>query len=162
MPTQARYLKDSLNILEQFKASNPAWEVAGSTDPGLPGGVIKQIEKALDNMLTQAQKGKLTLTGVRNSYDTIKDMASNSMVPTQLRRQVLRILNKLDDRRYLDLDEAGEKFIEGKGLGTTDSIFTTLEINSPEEFSRVLTETQKRLDIGDGIWNSTSRTKINY
>ena len=36
-------------------------------------------------------------------------MASNSMVPTQLRRQVLRILNKLDDRRYLDLDEAGEK-----------------------------------------------------
>ena len=149
--TQARYLKDSLNILEQFKASNPAWEVAGSTDPGLPGGVIKQIEKALDNMLTQAQKGKLTLTGVRNSYDTIKDMASNSMVPTQLRRQVLRILNKLDDRRYLDLDEAGEKFIEGKGLGTTDSIFTTLEINSPEEFSRVLGETQKRLDIGDGF-----------
>ena len=149
--TQERYLKDSINVLEQFKASNSAWEVAGATDPGLPGGVIKQIENALEKMLAQAQKGTLSLTNVRNSYDSIKDMASSSMVPTQLRRQVLRILNKLDDRRHVELDEAGKNFIEGKGLGSTDSIFTTLEINSPEEFSRVLAETQKRLDIGDGF-----------
>ena len=36
-------------------------------------------------------------------------------------------------------------------MGSTDSIFTTLEINSPEEFSRVLAETQKTLNIGDGF-----------
>ena len=138
--TQIRYLKDSKEILKQFKESNDAWELTGDLDPALGGNLVTRIENTLNRMIEKAETGNLSLRNIRNDYDTIRDLTSNSMVPTQLRSNVLRVLNKLDDRRKLSLGDSGE-FIEGKS--GADSIFTTLEINSPEEFNRVLAETQK-------------------
>ena len=152
--TQIRYLKDSKEILKQFKGSNDAWELTGDLDPALGGSLVTRIENTLNRMIEKAEAGNLSLRNIRNDYDTIRDLTSNSMVPTQLRSNVLRVLNKLDDRRKLSLGESGE-FIEGKA--GADSIFTTLEINSPKEFNRVLAETQKitnplrGLDPGDSF-----------
>ena len=155
--TQRRYIQDAQNILDQFKASNSAWKLEGATDPALPGGLIARIEEVLKDMDKLAKQGKLSLTNVRNTYDSIKDMASQSMVPTQLRRNVLRVLNKLDDRRKLTLNESGE-FIEG--TQGADSIFTSLEINSPTEFNRVLAETNKRFGMKDAFDDNLDAPEI--
>lgn len=144
--TQRRYIQDAKNILDQFKESNAAWKLEGATDPALPGGIIDRIEEVLKDMDNLASEGKLTLTNVRNVYDSIKDLAEQSMVPTQLRRNILRVLNKLDDRRKLTLNESGE-FVEGSS--GADSIFTSLEINSPTEFNRLLAETNALRGVGD-------------
>ena len=63
-----------------------------------------------------------------------------SMVPTQLRRTLIQVLNKLDDRRTVNIDDAGMMFEGSKGA---DSIFTALETQGEVEFARKLAETLK-------------------
>jgi hypothetical protein len=155
--TQARYLKDARNILEQYKASNSAWELGGAKDPELSSNLITKIDKILGNMEQQALKGRLDLRNVRNSYDTLKDYAEMSMVPTQLRRTLISVLNKFDDRRTLNIDAAGTVTKGSKGA---DSIFTALEETGEVEFKRNLAETLKGLNLGDNFALQPAQQKI--
>jgi hypothetical protein len=96
----------------------------------------------------KALTGKLDLRNVRNSYDTLKDYAEMSMVPTQLRRTLISVLNKFDDRRTLNIDDAG---VVTKGKQGADSIFTALEQTGKEEFARNLADTLRTLNLGDNF-----------
>ena len=138
--TQARFLQDGQNILKQYVESNPAWRLAGAKDPEINGSIVKQINDVLTDMESTALKGQLTLKQVRNAYSDLKDYAELSMVPSQLRRTLIQILNKLDDRKTVNIDDAGMMFEGSKGA---DSIFTALETQGEVEFARKLAETLK-------------------
>ena len=138
--TQARFLQDGQNILEQYVKSNPAYKIAGAKDPDINANLVSQVNTILTDMEEQALLGKLTLRQVRNAHATLKDYAEMSMVPTQLRRTLIQVLNKLDDRRTVNIDDAGMMFEGSKGA---DSIFTALETQGEVEFARKLAETLK-------------------
>ena len=155
--TQARYLKDARNILQQYKESNSAWQLGGARDPDISANLINQIDNILNDMEQKALTGKLDLRNVRNSYDTLKDYAEMSMVPTQLRRTLISVLNKFDDRRTLNIDDAG---VVTKGKQGADSIFTALEETGEVEFKRNLAETLKGLNLGDNFALQPAQQKI--
>jgi hypothetical protein len=155
--TQARYLKDARNILQQYKESNSAWQLGGARDPDISANLINQIDNILNNMEQKALTGKLDLRNVRNSYDTLKDYAEMSMVPTQLRRTLISVLNKFDDRRTLNIDDAG---VVTKGKQGADSIFTALEQTGKEEFARNLADTLRTLNLGDNFALQPAQQKI--
>tara|TARA_R110002074_G_scaffold195004_1_gene361131 strand:- start:1733 stop:5140 length:3408 start_codon:yes stop_codon:yes gene_type:complete len=138
--TQARFLQDGQNILKQYVESNPAYKIAGAKDPDINANLVSQVNTILTDMEEQALLGKLTLRQVRNAHATLKDYAEMSMVPTQLRRTLIQVLNKLDDRRTVNIDDAGMMFEGSKGA---DSIFTALETQGEVEFARKLAETLK-------------------
>jgi hypothetical protein len=155
--TQARYLKDARNILQQYKESNSAWQLGGARDPDISANLINQIDNILNDMEQKALTGKLDLRNVRNSYDTLKDYAEMSMVPTQLRRTLISVLNKFDDRRTLNIDDAG---VVTKGKQGADSIFTALEQTGKEEFARNLADTLRTLNLGDNFALQPAQQKI--
>jgi hypothetical protein len=155
--TQARYLKDARNILQQYKESNSAWQLGGARDPDISANLINQIDNILNDMEQKALTGKLDLRNVRNSYDTLKDYAEMSMVPTQLRRTLISVLNKFDDRRTLNIDDAG---VVTKGKQGADSIFTALEQTGEEEFARNLADTLRTLNLGDDFALQPAQQKI--
>ena len=155
--TQARYLKDARNILEQYKESNSAWQLGGARDPDISANLVNQIDSILNNMEQKALTGKLDLRNVRNSYDTLKDYAEMSMVPTQLRRTLIAVLNKFDDRRTLNIDDAG---LVTKGKQGADSIFTSLEQTGEEEFARNLADTLRTLNLGDDFTIEAAQQKV--
>jgi hypothetical protein len=155
--TQARYLKDARNILQQYKESNSAWQLGGARDPDISANLVNQIDNILNDMEQKALTGKLDLRNVRNSYDTLKDYAEMSMVPTQLRRTLISVLNKFDDRRTLNIDDAG---IVTKGKQGADSIFTALEQTGEEEFARNLADTLRTLNLGDEFTLDAAQQKV--
>ncbi len=162
--TQARFLQDGQNILKQYVESNPAWKLAGAKDPEINANMVEQINRILTDMEGKALKGELTLRQVRNAYSDLKDYAELSMVPSQLRRTLIQILNKLDDRRTINIDDAGMMFEGSKGA---DSIFTALETTGEAEFKRKLAETLKTVvnprtgqPIGDAFTIDVAQQKV--
>ena len=152
--TQARFLQDGRNILEQYVESNPAYKIAGAKDPDINANLVTQVNSILSDMEAKALKGELTLRQVRNAHDTLKDYAEMSMVPTQLRRTLIQVINKLDDRRTISIDDAG---IIREGTKGADSIFTALETQGEAEFARKLAETLKTVRSQRTIQNPRGR-----
>ena len=161
--TQARYLQDAQNLLDQFKDSNPAWKIAGAKDPEMNSSVLQQVQDILKNMENLALQGKLDLRQVRNAYATISDYAELSGTPTHLRKYFISVLNKLDDRKTLKIDDVG---VVTKGEQGADSIFTALEETGEEEFARNLADTLRNVKnpdgspIGDGFKLTPEKQKI--
>ena len=115
-------------------------------------------------MEEKALKGQLTLRQVRNAHATLKDYAEMSMVPTQLRRTLIQVINKLDDRKTVAIDDAGIMRAGEKGA---DSIFTALETTGEAEFRRKLAETLKTVvnprtgqPIGDAFTIDVAQQKV--
>ena len=154
-------MQDGQNILKQYVESNPAYKIAGAKDPDINANLVSQVNTILTDMEEQALLGKLTLRQVRNAHATLKDYAEMSMVPTQLRRTLIQVLNKLDDRRTVNIDDAGMMFEGSKGA---DSIFTALETQGEVEFARKLAETLKtvvnKTDTKDAFTIEASQQKV--
>ena len=115
-------------------------------------------------MEAKALRGELTLRQVRNAHATLKDYAEMSMVPTQLRRTLIQVINKLDDRKTVAIDDAGIMRAGEKGA---DSIFTALETTGEAEFRRKLAETLKTVvnprtgqPIGDAFTIDVAQQKV--
>ena len=162
--TQARFLQDGKNILQQYVKSNPAYKIAGAKDPDINANLVSQVNTILTDMEEQALKGQLTLRQVRNAHATLKDYAEMSMVPTQLRRTLIQVINKLDDRKTVAIDDAGIMRAGEKGA---DSIFTALETTGEAEFRRKLAETLKTVvnprtgqPIGDAFTIDVAQQKV--
>ena len=162
--TQARFLQDGKNILQQYVESNPAYKLAGAKDPEINPNLVNQVNSILTDMEEKALRGQLTLRQVRNAHDTLKDYAEMSMVPTQLRRTLIQVINKLDDRRTVSIDDAG---IIREGTKGADSIFTALETTGEAEFKRKLAETLKNVinprtgqPIGDAFTIEPAQQKL--
>ena len=162
--TQARFLQDGKNILQQYVKSNPAYKIAGAKDPDINANLVNQVNTILTDMEEKALKGQLTLRQVRNAHATLKDYAEMSMVPTQLRRTLIQVINKLDDRKTVAIDDAGIMRAGEKGA---DSIFTALETTGEAEFRRKLAETLKTVvnprtgqPIGDAFTIDVAQQKV--
>ena len=162
--TQARFLQDGKNILKQYVDSNPAYKIAGAKDPDINANLVNQVNTILSDMEAKALRGELTLRQVRNAHATLKDYAEMSMVPTQLRRTLIQVINKLDDRKTVAIDDAGIMRAGEKGA---DSIFTALETTGEAEFRRKLAETLKTVvnprtgqPIGDAFTIDVAQQKV--
>ena len=162
--TQARFLQDGKNILQQYVDSNPAYKIAGAKDPDINANLVNQVNTILSDMEAKALRGELTLRQVRNAHATLKDYAEMSMVPTQLRRTLIQVINKLDDRKTVAIDDAGIMRAGEKGA---DSIFTALETTGEAEFRRKLAETLKTVvnprtgqPIGDAFTIDVAQQKV--
>ena len=162
--TQARFLQDGKNILQQYVKSNPAYKIAGAKDPDINANLVNQVNSILSDMEAKALRGELTLRQVRNAHATLKDYAEMSMVPTQLRRTLIQVINKLDDRKTVAIDDAGIMRAGEKGA---DSIFTALETTGEAEFRRKLAETLKTVvnprtgqPIGDAFTIDVAQQKV--
>jgi hypothetical protein len=57
--TQARYLKDARNILQQYKESNSAWQLGGARDPDISANLINQIDNILNDMEQKSTNRKV-------------------------------------------------------------------------------------------------------